>query len=504
MTTRRFAVRRDPVWTQFPLRQPTLADAPVWGASVVIGVGIIVLLGWMLDIHTLKSVLPGLPTMKANTAVCFTLLGAGVVLLARAPVVSPSRRIGLGLIAAAALIAAATGAQYVNGIDLGIDQLLFREQAGEIGTIVAGRMAPLTAICFLLIALAAFTNTRAPRIVIALSGLALAVSVLNVFDVVFDAAVPPFLAGYTQMALSTAVAMGILAVGVLGLLGPADPLALFAGRSPTVLLLRRMLAVVIAGPVLMIWLTLEGQRLGLFDASYGTALRLVGILALGIVAILRSARWATGLERKRETLEVERDRFFELSLDMLCVIGADGRFDRVNKAWETVLGYPAGDFIGRPSTEHVHPDDLDRTNAESLRLRKEGDLSVAFQNRYRHRDGSYRWLEWMSQTGPDKTIAYAVARDVTDRKRREDRRATQQRVLESRNEALSERAIRDPLTGLHDRGFFDEAVADLERRLAQLPIDEQPSVSLIIFDLDHFGQVNKRHGHQAGDAGTRT
>jgi diguanylate cyclase (GGDEF)-like protein len=136
---------------------------------------------------------------------------------------------------------------------------------------------------------------------------------------------------------------------------------------------------------------------------------------------------------------------------------------------------------------------------EAVRKGEIGDHGDAFQARLRHADGTYRWVEWVSRTAPDGASSFAIARDVTDRKRGENRRAQQQRVLENRNETLEERAIRDPLTGLHNRRFFDGAVTRLERAWTKLPEDGRSPVSVVIFDLDHFGQVNKQHGHQAGD-----
>ena len=328
----------------------------------------------------------------------------------------------------------------------------------------------------------------------------LAVSALNVFSFVFDASVPPFLANYSQMALNTALAMSVLAVGVIGLLGSAGPFALLARQSPTAALLRRLLVALVVVPLLMAWLTQAGQRAGLYDASYGTALRLVAILLLGTVGILRWARWTSELETKRDALEFERDRFFEQSLDMLAVFDADGRFRRANEAWRRTLGYPVSELIGRPLLDLVHPDDVPGTNAENRRHLAEDTPVVGFQNRLRHRDGSYRWLEWMSTRSPDGSIAFSVARDVTDRRRVEERRANRERRLESRNQELSERALHDPLTGLHNRRFFDRAVPSAERRWSRLPVERRPPVAVIILDLDHFGQVNKDYGHQAGDA----
>ena len=280
--------------------------------------------------------LPGLSGMKANTAVSLVLIGAGVAILARAAEPSRGRKLGLALVGAAVSIALLTMAQYIFDVDLGIDQLLFRQEV-DVGTIVAGRMSPLTAICITMLGLAALSVQRAPRTVITLSGVALAVSVLTVFDFGFGAAVPPLLVGFSNMALNTAVAIGILAVGVIGLLGPANPFAALAGRSPSTMLLRRLLAVSVAAPVFMAWLRIEGQRYGLYDTSYGTSLMLLGILTLGVVAILRSARWANEMEAKRVALEIERDRSHAERTAIVASIGKIERKDTIKATAEAIV-----------------------------------------------------------------------------------------------------------------------------------------------------------------------
>ena len=469
------------------------------GGLATAAVGVVVLLAWVVGAEPLKTTLLGPIAMKANTALCFLLMGTGVALLGRPSPGANGRVVGLALLALPASIALVTLSQYVTGMDLGIDEALFRDLPGTLATVGAGRMSPLTSICFALIALAAFSVTPAPRAVLPLCGAALAVSALNVFTFVFDAAVPSFLAAYSQMALNTAVAMGILALGVVGLLGPASPFALLARKSLTASLLRRVLVALIVVPLAMAWLSAAGQRLGLYDASYGTALRLVAIVMLGTIGVLRWARWTNELESKREAIELERDRFFEQSLDLLAVTDAAGRFRRANRAWEVTLGYPVDELIDRPLFDLVHPDDLERTIAESQLLFVDGGRVVGFQNRCRHRDGSYRWLEWTSTMAPDASMAFSVARDITGRKHAEDRRARRERVLALKNEALSERVFRDALTGLHNRRFFDRAVVRLGQRWRRMPVERRPPVAVILFDLDDFGQVNKDHGHQAGD-----
>jgi len=110
--------------------------------------------------------------------------------------------------------------------------------------------------------------------------------------------------------------------------------------------------------------------------------------------------------------------FFNLSLDLLCVAGTDGRFKRVNSAWERTLGWSAAELTDRPYLDLVHPEDRERTVQEARRLERELE-TVAFENRYRCRDGSYKWLLWKSRAVPERGLIYAVARDITDRKRAE-------------------------------------------------------------------------------------
>ncbi len=120
--------------------------------------------------------------------------------------------------------------------------------------------------------------------------------------------------------------------------------------------------------------------------------------------------------RRREQVEAERDRFFVLTRDLLCVAGFDGYFKRVNPAWEKILGYADGELLGRPFLDFIHPDDRERTAAESAGLAA-GRETIYFENRYRCKDGSYRWLLWSARSVVRDQTIFASARDITDRKR---------------------------------------------------------------------------------------
>ena len=156
------------------------------------------------------------------------------------------------------------------------------------------------------------------------------------------------------MAVNTAATMAIVSVGVLARRGVAGPFASLAGTETTAILLRRMLVLAVVAPLAMAWLRLEGQRLGLYDTSFGASLMVVGITMLSALAIGHSAGWTSRIERARRSVEQERDDLFDLSVDMLAVFGADGRFRRVNQAWETTLGYRTNELIGRPLFDLIH------------------------------------------------------------------------------------------------------------------------------------------------------
>ena len=105
-------------------------------------------------------------------------------------------------------------------------------------------------------------------------------------------------------------------------------------------------------------------------------------------------------------------RFFDQSLDLLCIAGLDGYFEYVNPAWTADLGWSLEELKDRPFLDFVHPDDHAATRAEVGKLAR-GLETIVFENRYRHQDGSFRWLQWNARLEPERLRIYATARDVT-------------------------------------------------------------------------------------------
>lgn len=120
-------------------------------------------------------------------------------------------------------------------------------------------------------------------------------------------------------------------------------------------------------------------------------------------------RQTNDLKQRSEELEL----YFTFSLDLICIADIDGRLIRLNPEWGNVLGHDVSELEGRMFLDFVHPDDVDSTVAAVSKLEKQEHV-LNFVNRYRCKDGSYRWIEWRSR--PLGRRIYAAARDITESK----------------------------------------------------------------------------------------
>jgi PAS domain S-box-containing protein len=141
------------------------------------------------------------------------------------------------------------------------------------------------------------------------------------------------------------------------------------------------------------------------------AVLLASLLVALIVGIVIN-RSMGSLYSKLET----GNRFMDLSVDLFCVAGFDGFFKNLNPSFEKTLGFTTKELVAKPYLEFIHPDDHPATVVEKDGL-KEGKVTFAFENRYLCKDGSYKWLLWNAVSVSEQEAIYAVARDITERKR---------------------------------------------------------------------------------------
>jgi PAS domain S-box-containing protein len=396
-----------------PAVNPSIVSRAAGAISVALGA--VVLLGWILDISVLKTALPGLAGMPANTAICFVLLGVALLGPRRAAVLATS---------AAAVIALLTLAEYL-GWSVGIDQLLFRDTS-PLSATAPGRPSVNTTAVLLLVGAALLLARHGGR-----RALAAQVAALGAGTVAWLA-----LLGYTSgtrelyglpgrapIGVHTALGLIVVAVGVLALRPEVGVVKILTSRTASGSLLRRLAPVLILGPTLLGPL----RHLGVGGDHYvGQWLFVWGLVTLLLVALVAAARTVQRTEGARDLAEAAKqenernlETFFTLSLELLCIADNDGYLQRVNPAWEETLGWTSDDLRRKPFLELVHPDDRQKT-LQAIAGNATGVTAVVeFENRYHCKDGSYRWFQWSTAAAPEQNIIHAAGRDITERKEAE-------------------------------------------------------------------------------------
>jgi len=171
-----------------------------------------------------------------------------------------------------------------------------------------------------------------------------------------------------------------------------------------------------------------------------------------IIFLVVQRRRRRSAEESLQLKTEELDHFFNVNLDLLCIANTDGYFLRLNPSAESILGYTREELMAKQFFEFVHPDDLGRTREAVSTLAAQQKL-ISFENRYRCKDGTYRWLEWSS--APAGNLIYAAARDVTERKLAERQlKKSEERfrmLIETMNEGLAVRNEEGVWTYVNDQ-----------------------------------------------------
>src|SRR5690349_12559406 len=194
---------------------------------------------------------------------------------------------------------------------------------------------------------------------------------------------------------------------------------------------------------------------------------------------------------ERNKLTEERDRLFALSMDMLSIIHLDGSFQRVNPAFQQVLGFSEEELLAMALFDLIHPEDLDSTLKGYQKLAA-GEPISSMENRLRCKDATYRWVAWSYFPVPEDGVAFGVGRDTTEVRRMHEILHLRARELETANRVKDEflatmsHELRTPLTSILGwaRLLDSNQLTDKEReRAIQVIRRNAESQSKLIEDL---------------------
>lgn len=293
-------------WVRYNLKMLTHRTASHGAAALVILIGAFSLAGWLFDVETLKSIY-GSITIKANTSLALLLAGIALWLFNSNEEKTLLRHLGEVCAVIVLLIGLLTLSEHIFGWNLGIDQALFVEPAGSPATASPGRMGLPASTCLMLSGTAMLLLYSGSAIAQAQS-LALVVelwALLALTGYSYGAHELYGIAGYTGIALHTALAFLVLAAGILA--GRADTgiVSLITSDWSGAAMTRRLLVAAVLIPLVLGWLRLAGQRLGYFDLVFGTSIMVVTIMFIFSILIWHTGSKMRVIESQRQ---VERDQ----------------------------------------------------------------------------------------------------------------------------------------------------------------------------------------------------
>jgi PAS domain S-box-containing protein len=192
-------------------------------------------------------------------------------------------------------------------------------------------------------------------------------------------------------------------------------------------------------------------------------------------------------ERKRSEQEIER--IFNTTGYMICVANMEGYFKRINSSFEQTLGYSTKELLKQPFFEFIHPDDIEKTKAVIAEKLSRGVQVIGFENRYRCKDGSYKWLSWTSRPIVEEGVMYAIAYDITARKEAEQATYKLNKELEAKNKELesilyaASHDLKSPLVNIQGFGYelsknYDLIRSALSSRTKVNNIDKAVNIAL--------------------------
>lgn len=410
---------------------------------IIVLIGGLAFCGWIFGIQPLKSILPGLATMKANTAISFIIAGVGLWFgntKKTEPIHVRIMQVCSGFVILLGLL---TLGEYTFGLDFGIDQLIFKDLQTSASSF-PGRMSFATAINFTLLGMALLaidTETRQkirPAQFLAL--IAGTIAFIALVGYLFGVESLYSLGPYSSMALHTALGLALLSIGILCARPRRGLIKIVLTETVGGVVLRRLLPMVILIPIVVSWFRLQGQQMGLYDTNFGEALTVMLNAAFMIAVIWFNAGWLNrvDMERKRaeEALRTSEERYrtlIEQAPDGIFTANHQGNYTDVNSSGCAMLGYTREELLKLSLRDVVDPDEL-ATQPLRLKELQEGK-ALLVERKLRRKNGSTFIAEMSAKMLPHGYFQ-ALVRDITERKQAEQKLRFHAAIIDSADDAI--------------------------------------------------------------------
>jgi signal transduction histidine kinase len=286
-----------------------VALGPATQVAVAIGfvVPCLVLVGWTFDVATLKNVLPDQPQMVPNTALAFILVSISLRLLWAETSMGRARRYAQACACAVALMSLLTLGEYVSGLDLRIDTLLFKDSLQGAGASFPGRPSPHTALSFLLVSTALLLLSARARWAQALAQLltlaAFLIALLALVGYFYEVAFLYGITAYTGMALHTALTFVMLSLVILFARTDRGPMLVVVSDTTGGHTARHLLPPAVLIPIVTGGLIVRGARAGFYDTAFGMSLCVLASIVILCVLIWRNAKTLYQVDAERRQAE---------------------------------------------------------------------------------------------------------------------------------------------------------------------------------------------------------